>query len=98
SEKVRACRAACGSGPRHVVVRRGLVYLLNELGNTLVVLRPDEDGTLAELPTGADAATGLRGIQPHRSPRGQRGRPVRVRLQPWPRLDHGRRPGRREDW
>ena len=50
-EKVRAFRAAPGSGPRHVLARNGLIYLLNELGNTLVVLRPGIDGTLTELQT-----------------------------------------------
>ncbi len=48
-EKVRAYRAVPGSGPRHVLARRGLIYLLNELGNTLVVLQPEADGTLTEV-------------------------------------------------
>jgi len=47
--KIRAYRAAPGSGPRHVLSRHGLIYLLNELGNTLVVLRPEADGTLTEI-------------------------------------------------
>lgn len=47
--KVRAFRAAPGSGPRHLLARHGLIYLLNELGNTLLVLRPEADGTLTEV-------------------------------------------------
>ena len=50
-EKVRAYRAAPGSGPRHVVARHVHVYLLNELGNTLVVLKPAGDGTMTEVQT-----------------------------------------------
>jgi 6-phosphogluconolactonase len=48
-DKIRAYRAAPGSGPRHVLSRHGLIYLLNELGNTLVVLRLEGDGTLTEV-------------------------------------------------
>ena len=47
--KIRAYRAAPGSGPRHVLSRHGLIYLLNELGNTLVTLRPEADGTLTKV-------------------------------------------------
>jgi 6-phosphogluconolactonase len=47
--KVRAYRAAPGSGPRHLLAQPGLMYLLNELGNTLVVLRPEPGGTLTEV-------------------------------------------------
>lgn len=47
-EKRIAYHARPGSGPRHVLCREGLVYLLNELGNTLVVLRPGLDGGLRE--------------------------------------------------
>lgn len=50
-DKVRAFRAAPGSGPRHVVARGDRVYLLNELNNTLVVLRRDPGGMLSELQT-----------------------------------------------
>ena len=42
-------RAAPGSGPRQVLSRHGLIYLLNELGNTLVTLRPEADGTLTKV-------------------------------------------------
>lgn len=45
----RAYRGAPGSGPRHILCHGGLVYLLNELGNTLVVLKADEHGQLHEL-------------------------------------------------
>ena len=48
-DKIRAYRAAPGSGPRHLLSRHGLIYLLNELGNTLVALRPEGDGTLTEV-------------------------------------------------
>lgn len=46
--KVVAFRCEPGSGPRHVLAGHGLLYLLNELGNTLVVLQPQPDGTLIE--------------------------------------------------
>jgi 6-phosphogluconolactonase len=48
-DKIRAYRAVPGSGPRHVLSRHGLIYLLNELGDTLVTLRPEADGTLTEV-------------------------------------------------
>ena len=47
--KVRAFRAAPGSGPRHLLARPGRLYLLNELGNTLLALQPEDDGTLTEV-------------------------------------------------
>ena len=48
-QKILAYRARPGSGPRHILFHRGVAYLLNELGNTLVVLRPCEDGLFAEM-------------------------------------------------
>jgi 6-phosphogluconolactonase len=48
-QKILAYRARSGSGPRHILFHRGAAYLLNELGNTLVVLRPGENGVFAEL-------------------------------------------------
>jgi 6-phosphogluconolactonase len=48
-QKILAYRARPGSGPRHILFHRRVAYLLNELGNTLVVLRPCEDGLFAEM-------------------------------------------------
>ncbi len=60
-EKVRAYRAAPGSGPRHVLARHGLVYLLNELGNTLAVLRPEAGGMLTEVQSVSTLPPGFTG-------------------------------------
>jgi 6-phosphogluconolactonase len=59
--KIRAYRAAAGSGPRHGLSRHGLIYLLNELGNTLVVLRPEAGGTLAEVQSVSTLPPGFTG-------------------------------------
>ncbi|MBC2666684.1 beta-propeller fold lactonase family protein [Novosphingobium flavum] len=48
-EKRLVYRAAPGLGPRHILFHRGLAYLLCELGNRLIVLRPGADGMLQEL-------------------------------------------------
>lgn len=48
-EKIIAWQAPAGSGPRHLLCHRGRIYLLNELGNTLVVLQPLHDGRLSTL-------------------------------------------------
>jgi 6-phosphogluconolactonase len=60
-DKVRAYRAAPGSGPRHVLARHGLIYLLNELDNTLVVLRPEAGGTLTEVQSVSTLPAGFTG-------------------------------------
>nr|WP_281421895.1 beta-propeller fold lactonase family protein [Stakelama flava] len=43
-----AYRSAPGAGPRHLLTHRERIYLLNELGNTLVVLRETSAGELTE--------------------------------------------------
>ena len=57
-----AVKMPAGSGPRHVVARNGLVYLLNELGNTLVVLAPRGDGTMDEAQVAATLPAGFEGF------------------------------------
>ena len=46
-----AFRAEAGSGPRHILFNADLAYLLNELGNTLVVLALKADGQLVRQQT-----------------------------------------------
>ena len=48
---VRAFKAEPGHGPRHLAFHGDDAYLLNELGNSLVVLSRREDGTLRERQT-----------------------------------------------
>ncbi len=60
-DKVRAYRAIAGSGPRHVLFRGSLLYLLNELGSTLIVLRPESNGTLTELQSVSTLPPGFTG-------------------------------------
>lgn len=47
----RAFKALPGHGPRHLAFHEDHAYLLNELGNSLVVLSPQRNGTLRELQT-----------------------------------------------
>lgn len=61
AEKVRAYRAPAGSGPRHLLYRGGLLYLLNELGNTLTVLQPQSRGTLTEVQSVSTLPPGFTG-------------------------------------